>query len=568
MDTLEPDLLDGIIMAMPHLVDLSQVFQSRNDEIDLEDPTSPASQAVDEVHQQRDEKPSLGFDFLGHTLGLGQSSKTMLRANTGGIFEALGCKRRKDTSENNSTDPEAYTPGESDGSLSAVSCRERCVSTPGIVSDLERLEFGDIEERSTSEDTASFAGTPGEDLLEMPWFHQNVRRVLRGLLQRWQGFRTAARVQHGAQSTTTTQRDLEAHQQGSGRGSGKRRREQAGSGDEADQGEPSISRLKRARKLQGSPLSRPFSCPFCKKDLQRYQACAKFGLTRVPHVKQHLHRKHRHEIDDLVKNRLKQRSARGTEEEQWYGIFDLLFPGHSPRPASPYNDFTLSEQPPQTLTDGVPIDEALYIPGVLLTTESIEVLHQSLVEDPVFADVRPEDIRRALDRGLSQAYMDQMSRPVAALQAGTQQSFERENTDSEQSSNTQVSEWGRDLSSTDPSDECEVVNEHPRLSQLDPIPTVHLEKHWNSIEGDPQQQEFPHEVHSPMNGPTHDQQQSVGDQVGLGGEPGLSFSFTEDQPPPVSEWDHLFDLDSLLGPSIEDSWRGIDEFYEQGIQRG
>ncbi|RSM05256.1 hypothetical protein CDV31_009654 [Fusarium ambrosium] len=123
-----------------------------------------------------------------------------------------------------------------------------------------------------------------------------------------------------------------------------------------------------------------------------------------------------------------------------------------------------------------------------------EILHQSLVEDPVFADVRSEDIRAALDRGLSRAYMDQISRLFTTLQSETQQGFERENTASEQSSSTQVFEQGEDISATDPRDESQVVNECPRPDQLDLIPTTHLESPSDVTQEDPRGQGFPHDA--------------------------------------------------------------------------
>ncbi|RTE84553.1 hypothetical protein BHE90_000858 [Fusarium euwallaceae] len=550
-DTLKPGNLDQAISKVPHYLSLSQISRPASAYEALH---NPACEAANEEHQQGDQKPSSGFGFRGHILGLGESSKAKLQANATGILEALGWRRRKETPEDDSSDSGADTPAESEASSSTLGRSVRDVATPGVGSDLEGLHSEESETGSTSEDAASFVGTPGEDLLDLPWFHQNVRRVLRGLLQ--QDFRTSAH-HPGAQSAASTRQGQGAHQQ-QGSGSSKRTREHVGSGDEVDRGDSSKSRPKCARRPKGPATSRPFSCPFCKKDLQRYQACAKFGFTRVPHVKQHLHRKHGDEIDALVKNRLKQRSARGTEEEQWYGIFNLLFPGHSPRPASPYNDFTLSEQPAQALPDGVPIDEALYVPGVFLTTDSIEILHQSLVEDPVFADVRPEDIRAALDRGLSRAYMDQISRPFTTLQSETQQVFERENTDSEQSSSTQVFERGRDVSATDPSDEGEGVNECPRPDHLDSIPALHPESSSDVTPEEPRQ-DFPHDVNSSTNGPTDNQQPSPGDQLGQDDELGLDFSFTGDQPPPVSEWDYLFDIDSLLDHSVEESWQATDK---------
>ncbi|KAH8648666.1 hypothetical protein BX600DRAFT_555110 [Xylariales sp. PMI_506] len=122
-----------------------------------------------------------------------------------------------------------------------------------------------------------------------------------------------------------------------------------------------------------------FACPFAKKDPIRHRDCYRYFLTRIRDVKQHLKRCHRMPIhcprcaeiftdeddrDDHLRvadctvsavvkiegisekqqKQLSQRvSSRMSEEDQWFTVFDILFPGH-PHPRSPYLDRELSEQ--------------------------------------------------------------------------------------------------------------------------------------------------------------------------------------------------------------------------------
>ena len=120
--------------------------------------------------------------------------------------------------------------------------------------------------------------------------------------------------------------------------------------------------------------ARTFSCPFFKKDASNYGRCCQYILTRIRDVKQHLARCHNMPIycprcirtfnsederdahvRDIVCERAplampqgitqfqrrqlaKKAPANQSLEDQWYGIFDLLFPGHTPRPQSPYTE--------------------------------------------------------------------------------------------------------------------------------------------------------------------------------------------------------------------------------------
>lgn len=114
------------------------------------------------------------------------------------------------------------------------------------------------------------------------------------------------------------------------------------------------------------------ACPFSKLDGNRYHGCLKFELRRVKDVKQHISRKHlspefycarcwhtfpdrgkqdEHArtaacaiqpkplfegISDMQNDRIKRSGSRGaTPEQQWFDIWDILFPGQQ-RPSSIY----------------------------------------------------------------------------------------------------------------------------------------------------------------------------------------------------------------------------------------
>ncbi|CAM1508998.1 Fc.00g027370.m01.CDS01 [Cosmosporella sp. VM-42] len=137
---------------------------------------------------------------------------------------------------------------------------------------------------------------------------------------------------------------------------------------------------KRTRSTKQSAMHHVFlACPFAKKNPVKYRGCHAHVLKRIKDVKQHIHRWHQlpvycgrcQEIFDTERERdlhlqaaercearddiqhegvtlsqqdkLSERvSAKMTLKEQWYTIFDILFPGHLPRPESPYTNKDLS----------------------------------------------------------------------------------------------------------------------------------------------------------------------------------------------------------------------------------
>jgi hypothetical protein len=121
------------------------------------------------------------------------------------------------------------------------------------------------------------------------------------------------------------------------------------------------------------------ACPFSKKDPLRHRVCYRQTLTKISYVKQHLSRNHRTPIycpvcmgvfeneedrdvhtrarsceehpvahwegvSEAQKEKLRRKvPAKMSEEEQWFTIWGIIFPG-LPRPQSPYVDSELSEE--------------------------------------------------------------------------------------------------------------------------------------------------------------------------------------------------------------------------------
>jgi hypothetical protein len=142
-------------------------------------------------------------------------------------------------------------------------------------------------------------------------------------------------------------------------------------GDSEDDDELPAKRRRTSKRAAGNQLS--FACPFAKKDPLKYRGCYAYVLKRVRDVKQHLSRFHQlpiycprcsdtFEAEDerdghirasscpvqqenitfegvtrSQKILLGQRvSASMSASDQWFTIFDILFPGHTPRPNSAY----------------------------------------------------------------------------------------------------------------------------------------------------------------------------------------------------------------------------------------
>lgn len=139
----------------------------------------------------------------------------------------------------------------------------------------------------------------------------------------------------------------------------------------------SSNRVDCSKRRRTSHRQVTFACPYTKKDPMLYRDCYRYKLSRIRDVKQHLARCHRKplycprcmgtfgtevERDDHIrefscpsrrlvtldgiteyqKSQLAKKSApNASPEAQWFAVFEIVFPGHRPKPASPYVDSEL-----------------------------------------------------------------------------------------------------------------------------------------------------------------------------------------------------------------------------------
>ncbi|KAH6856683.1 hypothetical protein B0I37DRAFT_80626 [Chaetomium sp. MPI-CAGE-AT-0009] len=161
----------------------------------------------------------------------------------------------------------------------------------------------------------------------------------------------------------------------------KRGRGQSGNDDNEDDDDPSSRRNGKRLKLpsSGKEPQRVLACPLWKADPSKHRRCFAFDLRRIRDVKQHLKRVHRPEhycrrcstifknreslaqhvynpaglscpistqldgISDDQQEQISKKSKRNlSEEQQWFVIWEILFPGR-PRPTSAYREAGISE---------------------------------------------------------------------------------------------------------------------------------------------------------------------------------------------------------------------------------
>jgi hypothetical protein len=166
------------------------------------------------------------------------------------------------------------------------------------------------------------------------------------------------------------------------RGDGQNGQKRGGCSGEEQQGtEDDLKGVQKKRRTLKPEKKRRLllACPFAKKDPLHYRVCYRQTLTKISYVKQHLSRNHRTPIycpicmgvfeneedrnlhtrarsceerpvahwegvSEAQKRQLQKKvPAKMLEEEQWFTIWDIIFPG-LPRPQSPYVDSELSEE--------------------------------------------------------------------------------------------------------------------------------------------------------------------------------------------------------------------------------
>ncbi|ROW00781.1 hypothetical protein VMCG_06522 [Cytospora schulzeri] len=263
----------------------------------------------------------------------------------------------------------------------AVTSHTHCSSPPDA---FESLQSHGLARAHSDASFCSLDEGPGENVEDEvehhPLYHHR-DRIIDLLLERFHSCRTAHQYNEPG-----------AGSHGSGRGSlqtvarakktTRTKRKAADSGDEEAEGDGNAFPRRRKKpkgddEEAGSRLT--LACPFSKKDPARHRRCYKYELKRVRDVKQHLRRCHRKavycpvcgqtfpdeetrdvhvrqrtcpaspdlNVEGVTETQIQQlavkSSSKKSEEEQWFGIFEIVFPGH-PRPKSPYVDQLFSDE--------------------------------------------------------------------------------------------------------------------------------------------------------------------------------------------------------------------------------
>lgn len=187
------------------------------------------------------------------------------------------------------------------------------------------------------------------------------------------------------------------------------------------------SRIVEKKYRKQTPLNKLLACPYFKKDPQRHRDCCGFGFQKISYVKGHIYEKHVisiycplcgqsfdnmplrdshtrertcepvddfHPPDGITMEQrawLHRRVPRNlSEEQQWYHVFDHLFPGHT-RPRTPYNDTAFS-------------DELLDFRDFLSQPTGQERLFHTVREIPAWTQEVEAAFRPALVHDLDQLY--------------------------------------------------------------------------------------------------------------------------------------------------------------------
>ncbi|KAK4445505.1 hypothetical protein QBC34DRAFT_413286 [Podospora aff. communis PSN243] len=224
-----------------------------------------------------------------------------------------------------------------------------------------------------------------------------------------------------------------------------------GGGEEnGEEGGSDPPKKRRRSTRQSSERRVSLACPFAKKDPTRYRHCYSYILSRTQDVKQHLSRYHQlpiycprckdefqteperdqhcavtnwscqvrsgitHEgVTRSQKVELGHRvSPRQTLEEQWFTIFDILFPEHSPRPRSAFVNHHLS-------IEMEAFQDMMYAEGPALIRQSLQENHIQL-STIAHQEHELEDLFQvAIAEGfhsISQRWMESHSHELAAIE--------------------------------------------------------------------------------------------------------------------------------------------------------
>lgn len=201
------------------------------------------------------------------------------------------------------------------------------------------------------------------------------RDILNRLFSRYHLWRQAAAGPSEPQSESTSR----SHEDRQSPSAGQSRKRPHSPDDDGQRDDTPVDETDSGpRRVEATTLRLLFACPFWKSHSNHWRDCFKYKLKRIRDVKQHLRRIHaaccycvrcgqdfhrREDLDthygsipscdarqfqrkwlsEVQKESLAKRSdPRCTDEEQWFAIWDIVFPGEL-RPDSPYLDGDLSE---------------------------------------------------------------------------------------------------------------------------------------------------------------------------------------------------------------------------------
>lgn len=221
---------------------------------------------------------------------------------------------------------------------------------------------------------------------------------------------------------------------------------------------PSSSRVGCSKRRRTSDRQLTFACPYTKKDPMSYRDCYRYKLSRIRDVKQHLVRCHRNApycarcmdtfeteeerdehirrsscplrpsvrldgITESQRSQLAKKSASNTSPEaQWFAVFDILFPGHNPRPLSPYVDSDLLQD--ITLYQDFLTSHGPRILSRVLDEQGVVTWHLPNEERDLAAfrqEIFEEGLREVFDQWLDRRSSSSQDPSVTSSSGGTAQ---------------------------------------------------------------------------------------------------------------------------------------------------
>lgn len=242
------------------------------------------------------------------------------------------------------------------------------------VDELERQGSWNCERDNDSDKTTSHNSSQLSQSLDE-------KEVVQAIIIAFDSFRT--QNTENTNNAGTGNRRQRSSQQGNNQqdnGRAKRPLQESDNSEKDNSQNSDSSGRKKARTSADESEAYPvFACPFSKRHPVAHKRCYRFHLKRIRDVKQHLRRRHHNPIycpvcrqvfDDedardrhviartcppnplpvvqgiteAQKKKLGERCTSGlSEEDQWFLVFDIVFPGCA-RPKSPYVDPLLTEE--------------------------------------------------------------------------------------------------------------------------------------------------------------------------------------------------------------------------------